>query len=322
MLNPKLITIGKLKLAYKLSQRDVDDLMDELLPDRVFPLVVWETAYNDYWLWSLKSNALSYGFDIPQLPDTSPLPEKHFTYSLHSNLIERFFGELIRKAKIDILKSGLNYIIECAYENGYCPFEDEKNALFSSLYEEEVVPENRLRTSGPLVINFCASTYYGFISDLLFDSVAVDKTATVHYFSVVRNYPFIQEVKGITQNLVDRVIQAARQKSPPIIESAPAREETTVAVSTVEAPPHDHQNSTLIPRVLWEKKDPQQVCDDMRVAGHTDDAPIAHVLYYWVGIKNFTEIGTILRGDGIGDSARQKHARKKLREAKGRYHTE
>lgn len=322
MQKPKLITIGKLKLAYKLSQRDVDDLMGELLPDRVFPLATWETAYNDYWLWSLKSNALSYGFDIPQLPDTSPLPEKHFTYSLHSNLIEKFWGELIRKAKIATVKSGLDYIIECTYENGYCPFEEEKKALFSSLYEEEIVPENRLRTSGPLVINFCASTYYGFISDLLFDSVAVDKTAAIHYFSVVRNYPFIQEVKGITQNIVDSVIQAAGQDSPPNIEAAPAREEVTAAISPIEAPSNDQQNTTLIPRALWEKKDAQQVCDDMRVAGYDDDAPIAHALYYWVGIKNFTEIGTILRGNGIGDSARKKHAQKKLKEAGGRYRTE
>ena len=46
MLNPKFITIGKLKQAYELTGHDVDGLMAELLPDNVFPLAVWEIAYN------------------------------------------------------------------------------------------------------------------------------------------------------------------------------------------------------------------------------------------------------------------------------------
>ena len=78
----------------------------------------------------------------------------------------------------------------------------------------------------------------------------------------------------------------------------------------------------LIPRSLWEGKTGQQVCNDMRIAGYKEDAPIAYALHYWVGIKRITEIGTILRGEGITDSARAKHARKHLELAEGRYYTE
>jgi hypothetical protein len=78
----------------------------------------------------------------------------------------------------------------------------------------------------------------------------------------------------------------------------------------------------LIPRKLWEqKKTLQQVCDDMRVAKFGDDA-IAYTLHHWLGIKNITEIGTILRGDGITSSAREKYARKMLKKAGERYYTE
>ena len=78
---------------------------------------------------------------------------------------------------------------------------------------------------------------------------------------------------------------------------------------------------TLIPRILWEKKPLPEVCDDMRVAGFKDDA-IAYALRNWRGIKNTTEIGTLLRGEEITDSARSKHARKSIKLAGERYYTE
>lgn len=78
---------------------------------------------------------------------------------------------------------------------------------------------------------------------------------------------------------------------------------------------------TYIPRDLWAQKPLQQVCDDMRIAGFGDDA-IAYSLYNWRGINNITEIGTILRGDDISSSARDKHARKVLRAAGSSYYTD
>ena len=149
MLNPKLTTIGKLKLAYELSQIDVDGLYKELLPENVYPLALWETAYNEHWLWSLKSNAQCYGIDIPEFPDTSPLPEKYFTYSIHSQSINYFFDELRIKTKIDALERGIDYIIECTYGIEHFPFEEEKKALFASLHEEERLIQNWQRKSGP-----------------------------------------------------------------------------------------------------------------------------------------------------------------------------
>ncbi|WP_394027667.1 hypothetical protein [Desulfovibrio falkowii] len=82
------------------------------------------------------------------------------------------------------------------------------------------------------------------------------------------------------------------------------------------------EQGNRIKRSLWENKSPQQVCNDMRASGYKDDSPIAYVLYQCLGIKNLTEIGTHLRGDNITSSARQKYAKKKLNEARGRYETE
>lgn len=285
MLNPKLTTVGKLKLAYELSQRDVDDLMAELLPDNVFPLVIWETAYNEHWLWSLKSNALIYDFDIPLLPDTNPLPEKHFTYSLHSNLIEKFFGELIRKAKIDVVKKGLDYIIEYAYENGYFPFDKEMKALFTSLHEEEWVAENRQRKSGPLVINFTASTYYDFISDILFDSIAVDKCLSLKFFFRC-GYDIKHEVKGITHRFVDSVIKDAAQEVSSVSEAASAQEEPAIEIESPE------QGSVIrVPTHLFDGKSDTAVRDAMKAEYH--DSVIAYVMLKWCKFDK-TRIGRLL----------------------------
>lgn len=221
MLNPKLITIGKLKLAYELSQIDVDGLYKELLPDNVYPLVLWETAYNEHWLWSLKSNAQCYGIDIPQFPDTSPLPEKYFTYFIHSHSINSFFDELRIKTKIDALERGIDYIIECTYGIENFPFEEEKKDLFASLHEEERLIQNWQRKSGPLVIHFMESTNYGFISNLLFDSVAVDKRLSIKFFS---DYTLKQEVKGITFALVESIIKSSKHETP--------QKQTTASPST------------------------------------------------------------------------------------------
>ena len=166
------------------------------------------------------------------------------------------------------------------------------------------------------------------------DTVAVNNLSAIHYWSVIRGFPFVKEVKGITEKIVEFVIKRAAQKMSPVLEPEPSNiiTETHIPSSVgQEAPPNtlpevmEHgqkEGMILVPRSLWEGKKPQQVCDDMRVAGFKEDAPIAHALYYWVGIKNFTKIGTILRGDDILESARDKHARKHFKLAEGRYYTE
>ena len=293
MLNSELTTIGKLKLVYKLSQIDVDGLFEKLLPDNVFPLVLWETAYNEHWLWSLKSNAQCYGFDIPSLPDTSPLPEKYFTYSLHSNLVRYFFDELIKKTKIDALERGINYIIECTYGDDCFPFEEDKKALFKSLRDEEIQIENRQRTSGPLVIHFLESTNYGFISNLLFDSIAVDKRLSIKFFS---DYKPQKEVKGITFALVDSIIKTPEQNAP--------QDKLAPDVQSQK------QKPLSIPRSVWEAKTKEFILAALREKGWAN-LEIAHVLFHKRG---FTQKRTIARmlheNSNLTDFAYDKYGKK------------
>lgn len=76
--------------------------------------------------------------------------------------------------------------------------------------------------------------------------------------------------------------------------------------------PSTDRERTYIPRDLWAQKPPEQVCEDMRVAGFGDDA-IAYALYNWCGVQNKTEIGRLLRGGDLTDIAYRKYASGKLK---------
>lgn len=171
---------------------------------------------------------------------------------------------------------------------------------------------------------------FDYIVETTYDSKAgisdSDRTFLFYHFQLVeKNIATVTRVDGTKDiNLKLSAPQVLVKMFP-----------DTVAVNNIsaieqEAPPEtltevtEHgqkEGMILIPRSLWEGKTGQQVCNDMRVAGR-DDASIAYALYHWVGIKSITEIGTILRGEGITDSARYKHAQKHLELEKGRYYTE
>lgn len=115
---------------------------------------------------------------------------------------------------------------------------------------------------------------------------------------------------------------AVTEASPQNVPAAPvAMPQGVSSTSDEKEPSASEGEKQLIPRKLWEQKPLKKVCDDMRVAKFEDDA-IAYALYHWRGIKNITEIGTILRGDAMTESGREKHARKMLKKAGERYYTE
>jgi hypothetical protein len=338
MLDPQKISIGRVRQAYGLNGNEVEKTIQVLWPDAVFPVELWSKVHEAYWRAFADSNQAVYKIESPALPEVDKT-QKFFHTHLCSMDVMTFFRKLSLNVQASILQKGFNNILEETYEDIDAIYPDERTFLFSTLSRLETVdiydqysPDSELFEEK--ILSLPISSYH-FINHIFPETVIVDKIAAIHYWSVIRGYRLRQEVKGITHALVRSVIKDAAQGTSPVPETIPepSRIITETQIPSAigqEAPPNtlpevtEHgaqEGMTLIPRSLWERKKPQQVCDDMRVAGYSDDAPIAHALYYWVGIKQFTEIGTILRGDGIGGSARDKHARKHLKLAEGRYYT-
>ena len=334
MFDPQKIPLFRVKEAYGLNSHEPQELLNELSPDNVFPYELWQKAYSSYWKSPAAECSRLYKVDNPPFPETHQLPEKYFPTETYAKWMVDFFFDMARRISAEDLEKGFDYIVETTYDDKLAVSESDRDYIFYplKLMDKNIATITRLEG----VKNIDIYTSSGVVLLKIFpDTVAVNNIAAIYYWSVIRRYPLRQEVKGITHDLVRYVIKSAAQKTPPVLEtiSKPSRIITETQIPSAvgqEVPPNtlpevtehgQQEGMTLIPRSLWERKKPQQVCDDMRVAGYSDDAPIAHALYYWVGIKQFTEIGTILRGDGIGESARDKHARKHLKLAEGRYYT-
>jgi len=69
MLSQKHISIGRLKQAFGLTTQDVDTLLFTLLPDGVFPAVLWKKAYSSFWHGKIDSYAVLHKLDIPPYPE-------------------------------------------------------------------------------------------------------------------------------------------------------------------------------------------------------------------------------------------------------------
>lgn len=79
--------------------------------------------------------------------------------------------------------------------------------------------------------------------------------------------------------------------------------------------------ATLIPKHIWANKRPSDVVADMRAGGYPENA-IAYALYEWCGLRNKTEVDSIMRNRDISDSAKRKAINSLLRMAEGGYYTE
>ena len=320
MLDSKKISLGRVRQAYGLNGNEVEKTIQVLWPDAVFPVELWSKVHEAYWRAFADSNQDVYKIESPALPKVDKT-QKFFYTHLCSVDVMTFFRKLSLNVQASTLQQGLRNILEETYEDIDAIYPEERTFLFSTLSRLEKVdiydqysPDSELFEEKILSIPISS---HHFISHIFPETVIVDKIAAIHYWSVIRGYPLCKEVKGITHALVRSVIKTAAQTTPSVSETIPEPPNTLPEITE-----HGQQQGmTLIPRSLWEGKEPQQVCDDMRVAGFEEDAPIAYALYYWIGVKNFTAIGTILRGKGITDSARDKHARKHFKLAKGRYYT-
>jgi hypothetical protein len=103
-------------------------------------------------------------------------------------------------------------------------------------------------------------------------------------------------VKGITRSLVDAVIN-----SPP-------------TVPETAAPPEPADSIIFVPAALWEGKTEKTARDSMMEHGFKP-AVIAHVLHYWCGVENKTQLGRWLGSSDLTDRSYLRFANKLLAEA-------
>jgi len=316
MLDKKQIPVVKLKQAYELSEREAYELLGALSPDNVFPYALWQQAYTEFWECLLRVASVRYQVENPPFPEVETLPPKHFATNLCRRPMVSFFASVSQLLEISALEQGLDYIIEATYGEEGFPYQEEKEALFKALREEEIA--NRARVSGPMNISSMRAVDYFCIEESFFDTIVVDKAAAVRYLHFC-GHSLRREVKGLSQDFVERLVAYAA--TPQTSEMSPSTSPKTQEIvpqiplqASETVPPPTSPAVIHVPRALWEGKRHQAIRDSMRQQEFADPV-IAYVLYEWHGLKNKTEIGRLLGPDNKVDSTYRRLADRLLTEA-------
>ena len=271
--------------------------------------MLWQKAYSTFWRSSADEISRLYKVENPPFPDTGTLPDKYFPQDTYATWIVQFFIKLSAMVNVSALEKGLDYVIEATYDEDAFTFKQQKEDLFYILYLVEKNIANRARTSGVRDNSTALPVYYDFITRIFPDTILVDTIAAIRQLHASPfHYPFHQEVKGITRGLVDSVINSPPQETPPTLEA------TALPTESAAAEQPQPQNVIFVPRSLWDGKTEQAARDNMREQGFKP-AVIAHVLHYWCGVANRTQLGRLLGPLNLTDRTYLRNADKLLAEA-------
>jgi hypothetical protein len=304
MLYLERISIGRVKQAYGLNENEAENAIQSLWPDNVFPVELWRRTHEIYWRSFADSNQAVYKIEIPALPEVDTTKKFFHTY-LCSVDVMTFFRKLSLNIQANILREGLKYILEESYEDIDSVFPEERQLLFSTLarlntvdFFDQYSSDSELFEEKILSL---PDSIYHFISHIFSDTVLVDTVAVIRHF---RNYPLRQEVKDLSQRLVDFVLNLPATETLDVPETA-----IDPADLSVEDRPHDRKFVFRIPTSLWEGKPDATVRNAMR-----DDYPlavIAFVLVNWCGVTSQagyktqkgrkTHVGRLLSGKKYKD---------------------
>ena len=205
MLDEQKIPLWKLKKAFKLNGNDINHLLDALLPASVFPYALWEKAYHICWEWDIRQATYRYSIEPPAFPIEKFKYPHSFPAHMYSRPIILFLVDISQIIPVNVLETGINYILLETYDDEELIFQSNKDDLFRELYYQERRIANLRRQSGKMDINSFAGVNYSFVEPMFIDTVLVDKMAALAFLKKTA-YPFSVEVKGITRALFDSVL--------------------------------------------------------------------------------------------------------------------
>lgn len=275
MSDQQKISVGRVRQAYDLTANEVEQLIQALWPDAVFPVELWYRTHETFWRAFADARQAAYKVESPTLPQVN-LSLQRFQTDLFAHDIMDFFRRLSLNIHVNALKQGLTYILEESYEDTESVFPEERDFLFNSLNQlktenifEQYSPDSELFEK-PL-FSIPVSSYH-FIAHLFANTIMVDRDAAIRH---LRHYPLRREVKGITRALVESVLRATP------LESAIVDKMTVTVVPTCERSPQDGKLVFRIPGAQWEGRPDTAVRDTMKEKYPL--AVVAYVLLYWCG---------------------------------------
>ena len=332
MLDLQKIPLARVKEAFKLNNNDVDGLIEQIWPKNILAWMLWDKAYRKYWR-STASNLDFFKIKNPPYPVMDERWADHL--SAWSDKMYGFVTELGFALPVSSLQRGLDYILEETYSDGSSVFVAEREYLYTKLAEAEngfnwnqFHPIDMEKLDAMLngkAFSLPHNSYH-FISQVINDSMVVDKLTAVRYL-LLCEYPFDHEVKGLTWSYIERVKAALAVEFPIVFSPAVAQQSHTLPpspendVDSTQMPVPDasaaeeqlaeDKNIIIVPAALWEGKSPPAVRDAMK--GGYAPAVIAYVFFYWCKIDK-TQIGKLLSEKELTDPKSHRNVANKFLE--------
>ena len=232
MLDLQRIPLSRVRWAYGLNPHQASALIQALYPHAVFPLELWNSAYECFWKDFAQAEAIKNKSVCPVLPDILPEQGKAFHADLCALDVMTFFRKLSGHIGSGALRKGLEYILDEVFDSIDAPYSEERASLFSTLQKIEQRGHGDnifdVEHSDDEMLCLPASGYH-FISHIFFDTILVDRVAVVLH---LRDIPLLREVKGLTHAFVKSVLNSLSEETPDTTTYTPPQEQAPMPRST------------------------------------------------------------------------------------------
>lgn len=189
MSDQQKISMGRVRQAYDLTANEVEQLIQSLWPDAVFPVELWNRTHETFWRAFADARQAVYKMESPTLPQLDLSLKRFQTYLLAHDIMD-FFRRLSLNIHVNVLKPGLTSILEESYEDMESIFSKEREFLFNSLDRlntenifEQYSPDSALFEKP--VCSIPVSSYH-FIAHIFVDTIMVDRDSAIRH---LRHYP-------------------------------------------------------------------------------------------------------------------------------------
>ena len=137
MLDLQRIPMSRVRRGYELAQHQANDIIQALCPHAVFPLGLWQQAYEHFWKDYARAASMRYKVECPLLPEIMLEPGKYFHTDLCAHDVMTFFSKLSLHIDPKMLKKGLEYILAETFDTFDAVYTEDRVFLFSTLEKIE-----------------------------------------------------------------------------------------------------------------------------------------------------------------------------------------
>ena len=279
MLHPELTLVGKLKQAYSLNVQDTERLLLAIPATGLQPYALWQEIYTTYWQQEAESKAQAYS--LPPLLSPAALTREMFHLNGFASTFLEYVLNLARLIHICHIEKGMQHAMQALTDDIKIPDSSDLGCFLYVLYSQEngYINQNRPgRTPKQIEMR---EEYSAFLYQFLPETVVINKAAAICYLED-SGYSLVRNVKGITGQVVARILAQARAVS----DSGMTAPLPLQLHSTSQSP-----DIVRVPTALWKNKSGVAARKAMQEV--VPDSIIAHVLLHWCEMDK-TRVGKLL----------------------------